>query len=172
MTIGYRTIGTGSTAVPLTSGNFTHLEPAVASTGILVERGYQNFEPTQISGSNPPWSPLNMRSNSDHTQHTPGGSDNYSRASSPSLASETLETLSCQDCDKTFRGDYRKGNLGRHRRTQHCGGQLHVFACEDLQCQRRFRRKDALLKHYRRRHPELSGGPILSRKSGAANEHR
>ncbi|KAF2002950.1 hypothetical protein P154DRAFT_573760 [Amniculicola lignicola CBS 123094] len=80
-----------------------------------------------------------------------------------SSVQETSDTLTCriEGCGAQFTGNHRKGNLARHRRTQHGRGDHSpvVFDCEG--CTRMFRRKDARLKHYRTHHIELvTGGPV------------
>lgn len=64
--------------------------------------------------------------------------------------------ISCNTdgCIAFFSGIYRKGNLARHKRLKHKGPV--VYECEDLLCDRVFKRQDARVKHYRRWHPQLA----------------
>jgi uncharacterized Zn-finger protein len=59
------------------------------------------------------------------------------------------------DCGARFTGRYRKGNYARHRRQYH-GGHPASISCEEPDCQKSFKRKDARLKHYRKHHPQLA----------------
>jgi uncharacterized Zn-finger protein len=66
------------------------------------------------------------------------------------------------DCDATFRGDYRKGNLARHLRRIHRGipGE---YLCEKSGCFKSFNRSDARLKHYRKCHGHPAPTPAEPR---------
>lgn len=66
-------------------------------------------------------------------------------------------------CSARFTGEYRKGNLGRHRRQKHAG-QVLCYPCQGERCTRVFQRKDARLKHHRKAHPDLNVGPATQRK--------
>jgi uncharacterized C2H2 Zn-finger protein len=81
------------------------------------------------------------------------------RSSEPSLP-EAQEVLLCELCDASFVGNHRRGNLGRHKRLKHVSVE---FPCEEGRCERIFRRKDARLKHYRKHHPWMAGGPPVPR---------
>lgn len=86
---------------------------------------------------------------------------------------ELPEILECPSdgCGVQFRGDYRRGNLNRHRRQKHGGGVYGLttfFPCEVESCERSFRRKDARLKHYRRHHPHLATIPTLRKEGQSA----
>lgn len=98
-----------------------------------------------------------------------------SGASTWSLASPTLpevqpsslslpkvqEVLRCEYCEASFIGQYRRGNLGRHRRLLHTPAQ---YPCGEPGCTRTFRRSDARLKHYRKHHPRMAEGPAIPRR--------
>jgi hypothetical protein len=77
------------------------------------------------------------------------------------------EVLECAQpgCQTFFTGDYRRGNLGRHRRLRH-GNKFYV--CEDDTCAKEFKRQDARLKHYRKYHPDLAAStPYVARSAGS-----
>ncbi|KAF2267028.1 hypothetical protein CC78DRAFT_577561 [Lojkania enalia] len=78
------------------------------------------------------------------------------------------DILKCpiSDCTAEFRGVYRKGNLARHRKHLHGGsnGTRLNLLCEEPGCTKTFRRQDSRLKHYRKKHSHLSGGPAVPRK--------
>ncbi|KAF2732310.1 hypothetical protein EJ04DRAFT_339454 [Polyplosphaeria fusca] len=81
--------------------------------------------------------------------------------------SETPELLLCDitGCGARFTGEYRRGNCARHRRLSHGGniGGTKNFPCEEAGCGKMFKRQDARLKHYRRRHPKLASAPLVPR---------
>jgi hypothetical protein len=89
-----------------------------------------------------------------------------SSVSSPGAPpTEDPEVLECEQpgCLAFFTGDYRRGNLGRHRRLRH-GNKSYV--CEDDTCAKEFRRQDARLKHYRKYHRSLAASsPYVPRPS-------
>ena len=90
-------------------------------------------------------------------------------ATSFSLKDTSTDVLVCpfQDCAAQFTGEYRKGNLGRHRRQKHAG-QVLRYPCHDKHCTRVFQRKDARLKHYRKAHPDLAVEPLVSGKTSSS----
>ena len=99
------------------------------------------------------------------------GSDVGLRPSGPASQTNSnvsSDTLRCpfDGCGAIFTGGYRKGNLGRHRRLKH-DGQGVQYPCEGKKCKKSFCRTDARLKHYRTDHPELVGGPVISRNSSS-----
>jgi hypothetical protein len=71
--------------------------------------------------------------------------------------SSAPEVLCCHviGCEVEFHGKYRKGNLNRHLRLYHQATGVRIYHCADPFCPKEFRRQDARLKHYRRRHPHL-----------------
>jgi rubredoxin len=71
----------------------------------------------------------------------------------PNLGTTSTNTDSyeCKICNLVFRGEYGKGNLKRHKRTSH--QDANEFSCSH--CSRTYRRRDALLKHTRKYHPEV-----------------
>jgi uncharacterized Zn-finger protein len=77
------------------------------------------------------------------------------------------DTLCCDadNCSAVFTGQYRNGNLNRHRRLKHRGEDTAVYRCIAEHCSRIFLRQDARLKHYRRHHPSLAPRPITLRGS-------
>jgi hypothetical protein len=81
---------------------------------------------------------------------------------------DSLSVLTCvnDNCDSTFTGEHRKGNLKRHIRIchGHGHGDPEYFKCEVEKCGRKFRRKDALLQHQRMSHPELVMPPVKRRR--------
>jgi hypothetical protein len=81
-----------------------------------------------------------------------------------SLTSDTAEVICCTElgCAAQFTGNYRKGNLARHRRIIH--KRLESYICESNGCRRTFKRQDARLKHYRKYHPHLHVGPPVPRR--------
>jgi uncharacterized Zn-finger protein len=83
-----------------------------------------------------------------------------SRKSSISTGiSSTPQELECnvEGCTVIFKGEYRKGNLARHRRLKHVDNNR-IYLCEGG-CGKKFNRQDARLKHYRRQHPHLVWKP-------------
>jgi histone demethylase JARID1 len=60
-------------------------------------------------------------------------------------------TLICDICSATFTGEYRRGSMSRHTAQHSSTGYL----CAKPKCPKAFRRQDARLQHYRRKHPEL-----------------
>lgn len=96
-----------------------------------------------------------------HTEQCPRipmSGSSTSPSSELSIASSSVpEALSChaKGCSVIFQGQYRKGNLARHIRLQHRGGNG-AYPCEDTHCSRSFKRSDARLKHYRKHHPYLA----------------
>lgn len=103
--------------------------------------------------------------------HPPPTSPNAIAARSPlvsaaltgstSPASVKGQMLCCSLCNSRFSGEYRSGNLQRHKRTKHAEQR---FLCPRAGCLRTFARKDARLKHERRKHPELDRPPAVSRR--------
>jgi hypothetical protein len=62
----------------------------------------------------------------------------------------SLDTILCPECDQSFTGKYGKGNLARHMRTVHQVAK--TYPCMVSGCERTYARKDALLKHKRKKH--------------------
>jgi hypothetical protein len=83
----------------------------------------------------------------------------------------TCESCPYPDCNRTFGGSSRKGNMSRHIRTKHgvSGRVAREFPCASVECAKTFKRKDARLNHERKVHPELgrmsavSGKPLDSK---------
>jgi hypothetical protein len=102
-----------------------------------------------------------------HVDSLTVSSKNDSISDTSSLRSKTStsmpEVLHCDKCSVEFTGDYRNGNLARHKRLKHLGEQTRVYRCGDIFCTRVFQRQDSRLKHYRRQHPHLAGGVIVLR---------
>jgi hypothetical protein len=71
-------------------------------------------------------------------------------------------SVSCEVCGLVFTGEYNRGSLARHRRQKH-GEQEQAYSCADEECERVFKRQDARLKHYRRKHPHLAPNSALQR---------
>jgi hypothetical protein len=74
-----------------------------------------------------------------------------------------------EDCRREFKGKHRRGTLHRHMRLKHMTGQDSVeqerrYFCEVEDCEKDYRRQDALLKHQRNKHPELGIPAPVSRK--------
>jgi hypothetical protein len=65
--------------------------------------------------------------------------------------SSVEDILKCEDCEATFSGDFRRGNMARHKR--HFHGEKAYF-CHFPSCSRVFKRADARKKHVRSRHPD------------------
>jgi len=86
----------------------------------------------------------------------PVAESHSSRPSSPTT-STTSDVLGCPDCPAQFKGIYRQGNYGRHKRQKHRGPPI-LFSCANSGCDKTFKRADARVKHYRRHHPELLQG--------------
>ncbi|CAI6248039.1 unnamed protein product [Periconia digitata] len=83
------------------------------------------------------------------------------RASSTTIPDELECTI--DDCNARFHGEYRKSNLARHYRLRHDrGGRTYV--CEGGCDDKVFKRQDARLKHYRRKHQHLALPAAVPRK--------
>jgi hypothetical protein len=84
-----------------------------------------------------------------------------STVSSP--VSESLQSVQCDQCNVTFTGRFRQGNLGRHRRHLH---NQKAYPCFDPVCDKVFKRADARTKHSWSRHRllALQGHPAHQRK--------
>ena len=78
----------------------------------------------------------------------------------------TSEPCPYPDCNRTFRGSSRKGNMLRHIRTKHgvSGRVAREFPCASVECAKTFKRKDARLNHERKVHPELGRMSVVPRK--------
>jgi hypothetical protein len=100
------------------------------------------------------------------------------RALSPtnSLLDETPSSypgeLSCPhvDCNRKFTGKYRRGTLRRHMRLKHVtgqdsGDQERRYICDVEGCNKVYKRRDALLKHERYKHPELRIPPPIRQRA-------
>lgn len=79
-------------------------------------------------------------------------------------SSSIPEILFCNilGCEARFRGNHRRGNLGRHMRRTHRGSPGDHL-CAEPYCGKRFNRSDSRLKHYRSHHPWLTTGPPIRR---------
>lgn len=88
--------------------------------------------------------------------------DNSVSSSSPSPCSLVALILRCSTCGVKFTGKYRKGNLERHMKNKHRGSEI---PCSVEWCNKAFQRRDALLKHERKRHREL-GRPTAVCRGG------
>jgi hypothetical protein len=97
------------------------------------------------------------------------------RQGSPSLSTVSVtptsvpDVLCCQHgkCRKTFTGTYRRGNLQRHMRLKHSPSskeEEREYACNATGCNKRFKRQDARLNHFRKHHPEIGAALPRSRK--------
>ncbi|KAL6155907.1 hypothetical protein ACJQWK_05578 [Exserohilum turcicum] len=90
---------------------------------------------------------------------------------STSTRSTTLDPLLCSLCTTRFHGKYRKGNFARHMRLKH-GLSPKKYICASNECNCSFARKDARLKHSRKKHAELHLKPAISRKNVRHNTVR
>lgn len=70
----------------------------------------------------------------------------------------------CRQCAQDFTGKYGAGNCARHFRLKHAGEDNTLYKCNASNCDKVYRRKDARLKHERRKHPELHLSPALARR--------
>jgi hypothetical protein len=79
--------------------------------------------------------------------------------------SESSEVVICEfeGCPAMFSGQYRQGNLHRHMRNKHREFISADLMCEAPECDRRFKRTDARLKHYRRHHHHLAPRSMILR---------
>ena len=70
------------------------------------------------------------------------------------------------DCNRTFGGSSRKGNMSRHMQSKHgiSGRVAREFPCVSVGCAKTFKRKDARLNHERKAHPELGQISAVPRK--------
>jgi hypothetical protein len=83
-----------------------------------------------------------------------GGDSNFRWVSTDlSVSSESVPaSLPCPQCEATFQGEYRKGNLLRHKRREHGHPGPLSFPCKEPRCGKIYKRPDALRKHERDRH--------------------
>jgi hypothetical protein len=75
------------------------------------------------------------------------------------------------DCNRTFGGSSRKGNMSRHMQTKHgiSGRVAREFPCASIACEKTFKRRDARLNHERKQHPELGRMSAAPRRLWAYN---
>lgn len=105
---------------------------------------------------------------------SPGGDASIEsmRHTYPSKDREGMK-LECPSCDTTFSGPYGQGSMHRHMRLIHGPrGKETVYRCEAMHCDKTFKRKDARLKHYRNKHPELGASIAVPRKNEVPIRHR
>ncbi|KAF2627871.1 hypothetical protein BU25DRAFT_45782 [Macroventuria anomochaeta] len=76
--------------------------------------------------------------------------------------------VKCGNCGVEFTGIYRLDNLARHVRQKHIQGMTVTDPCTGHGCHLVFQRKDARLKHERKRHPELQHPPVQQRQGGSS----
>lgn len=82
---------------------------------------------------------------------------------SPSPPLESSDPIFCSICNTAYSGEYRKGNLARHRRQKH-GDEEQLYPCEESYCSQIFKRQDARLNHYRKEHQWRAPHPPLPRR--------
>lgn len=84
----------------------------------------------------------------------------------------TISVLACGElgCDVVFSGNYRQGNLQRHKRFLHRKNPV-AYPCTDSNCHRSFKRSDARLKHYRKCHAHSAPKPIEHRQQQRHMSH-
>ncbi|KAH8712101.1 hypothetical protein GQ44DRAFT_426653 [Phaeosphaeriaceae sp. PMI808] len=87
-----------------------------------------------------------------------------SNASGASSAGPDILACTQPACSATFRGRYRRGTLQRHMRLKHPQTQSQEKEYQCQSCSKVYKRQDARLKHYRRRHPQLLPTPVHPRK--------
>ena len=75
--------------------------------------------------------------------------------SSPDSSAMSFVSCNSPFCNSVFHGQYRKGNLARHRSMRHKDLEK-GYKCDVQGCGKSFKRQDARLKHQRRHHPELN----------------
>jgi hypothetical protein len=73
-------------------------------------------------------------------------------------------SISCEECGQEFTGAWGRGNLKRHVREKHGLENGGPYTCIAEGCFRVFQRTDAVLKHARRKHPELNLPPVQRRR--------
>jgi hypothetical protein len=78
------------------------------------------------------------------------------------VSSNVPDPVLCEHCNQPYTGEYRRGNLARHKRQKH-GLAEQVYLCEEPGCEKDFKRQDARLKHYRRCHPHRAPEPLQPR---------
>ncbi|KAF2131480.1 hypothetical protein P153DRAFT_383581 [Dothidotthia symphoricarpi CBS 119687] len=105
--------------------------------------------------------PPSMSDGSDHWLSVSPSQATNSEPPSPANSS-TPAHLPCEVCKTVFTGQYRKGNLNRHKRHKHKEAEAE-YPCEDDNCAKTFKRMDARIKHYRRQHRHLAVGPCIRR---------
>ena len=88
---------------------------------------------------------------------------------SESEDSTPTDPVSCNLCGKAYSGEYRLGNLARHRRQKH-GDIEQSYPCEEASCTQIFKRQDARLKHYRKHHQWRAPEAPLPRRFGESNQ--
>ncbi|KAH6615298.1 hypothetical protein C7974DRAFT_62605 [Boeremia exigua] len=86
------------------------------------------------------------------------------RASLSSTSVASNDVLYCSDCPRQFTGKWKKTNLARHDRSKHQNGGR-TYPCKAAGCISVFKRSDARLKHYRKRHSSLAQDPVLRPRS-------
>ena len=91
-----------------------------------------------------------------------GSTDSSSSCLSITSSSEPA-VMTCDGCGATFTGQYRRGNLRRHKRRMH-NSKPGAYQCPEPDCHRYFNRSDARLKHYRKHHPHLMTAPPVPRR--------
>ena len=104
-------------------------------------------------------------SRSSHQQTLPDA--NYVMSGNSRIKSADL-TATCDTCGVAMTGQYCRRNLRRHVESVH-DSTIHMYYCDVADCNRSFRRSDALRVHQRKSHPEIGLPPqIRSRKVAEA----
>ncbi|KAH7075176.1 hypothetical protein FB567DRAFT_536302 [Paraphoma chrysanthemicola] len=143
-----------------------------ASYDDVFESGTSTFEPwTLISASPPPWRDTN--SSVSYSAFPEDAMSTTSEVRSIEMDQDS-EILPCSvpGCKSHFRGEYRKGNLQRHERLNHGLLEPRTYQCHFSGCVKTFKRQDARLKHYRKRHPHLVSGAISRGTLGRGRESK
>jgi hypothetical protein len=148
---------------PLSSRPNSSLESTYLSqtSATVFNWGYENRMTDSFSTLRSPSPYHNISQFGEYSLSTPLQDSGLSSPPSPSIADAGDDIcLRCEDCGAHFSGTYRRGNLGRHRRQKHASTD---YPCESDSCERVFKRQDARLKHYRKKHPNLAQGPVIGR---------
>jgi len=99
------------------------------------------------------------RTNERQTTH-PDGVENWIAdmgSPYPQLGTPVLEPIECDVCGQVFKGVYQRGNLRRHKRSQHPSPEEILSLTCNL-CNKEYKRNDALKKHQRKIHA-IGGRP-------------
>ncbi|KAF2825564.1 hypothetical protein CC86DRAFT_406850 [Ophiobolus disseminans] len=143
-----------------------NLEYEHAATGeaISAESGHDPISPAfEDEGYLPTGGSISLRSIGNEDAETEEGTNAKSADVSSVPVRSDPDVLGCGYCSLEFNGKYRRGNMQRHMRLKHTGNTAKTYPCEVHTCDMTFTRRDARLKHHRKRHPEIPHTPFVPR---------